>query len=303
MEATDNSELWDQLTQPADINSAPDKIILDTTNVIAPSDVTIWHELSDEEAYKCAPRSRMNLHRNSSPKCAFPGWMCIAKLFFTNYLEKPILKKHRVKYIETYLDEYINGWDNFQSYSERSIRFGMQSVQDRRDALYAQFVKLRAKYKYHFAFTAEPYLRQMGCDAGFMFALAQELREIDAIIPVSQEYFQKEPTLELNDFIIKDSEKVLRFIETELKSCRAKQGKLIAAIIIVLRETGYIVQTEGKLTRIHDAFCKMYPGKIGRLTGIVDYINSHDNPGYIGDKKITENELNQLQQKLKNFVE
>ena len=185
MEATDNSELWDQLTQPADINSSPDKIILDITNVIAPSDVTIWYELSDEEAYKCAPRSRMNLHRNSSPKYAFPGWMCIAKLFFTNYLEKPILKKHRVKYIETYLDEYINGWDNFQSYSERSIRFGVQSVQDRRDALYAQFVELRAKYKDRFAFTAEPYLRQMGYDAGYMFAVAQELLDVESYMPIS----------------------------------------------------------------------------------------------------------------------
>ena len=257
-----------------------------------------WFELPNDEAYKKNPNLRFDLHRTGEPMFAFPGCIGVAVLFFSNTAHSdPFLREHR----QMYLDGYLSGWNDFQLYSERSVRFGSQPIQDRKRALFDQFVEYRAKHIGK-GFQAT-LLRQMGHDAGFMFALAQELREIDAIIPVSQEYFQKEPTLELNDFIIKDSEKVLRFIETELKSCRAKQGKLIAAIIIVLRETGYIVQTEGKLTRIHDAFCKMYPGKIGRLTGIVDYINSHDNPGYIGDKKITENELNQLQQKLKNFVE
>lgn len=71
----------------------------------------------------------------------------------------------------------------------------------------------------------------------------------------------------------------------------------------MLRDSGYFVQTQGKLTKIHKAFCDMFPGKVAELSGINDYINSRDNHNYEGPKKITNDELNQLQQKLKNFVE
>lgn len=266
---------------------------------LANCDVRWRFELPNDEAYKKNPNLKFDLHRTGEPMFAFPGCIGVAVLFFSNTAHSdPFLREHR----QMYLDGYLSGWNDFQSYSERSGRFGLQPIQDRKRALFNLFVEYRTKHIGK-GFQAT-LLRQMGYDAGFMFALAQELYDIDKITPVSQEFPPKDPIIsKLDDFIIKDREKVLRFIETELRPCRAKQGKLIAMIIVVLRDCGYFVQTDGKLTQIHNAFCEKYPGKIGRLTGIVDYINSHDNPEYDGDKQIREDELKLLQSKLENFVE
>lgn len=125
----------------------------------------------------------------------------------------------------------------------------------------------------------------------------------DFIKKIEAKSLVKQDRAFLVDFIIKNRESVLRFIDAELSPCTVKQGKLIAMIIVVLRDCGYFVQTDRKLTQIHKAFCEKYPGKIGQLTGIVDYINSHDNPEYDGDKQIREDELKLLQSKLENFVE
>lgn len=256
-----------------------------------------WFELSDEDAYKSNPNLSIDLHRADNPRFAYPGNIGVAVLFFTDVVDNNLFLQ---EYKQTYLGAYISGWNDFQSYSDRSVRFGSQPIQARKIALFNQFVKCRAKYSGR-GFQASM-LRQMGRDAGFMFALAQEIREIDAIIPMRYEFSQKGLTPNLNDFIIRDRENVLRFIKAELDSCRRPQGKLIAEFIIVLRDSGYFVQTQGKLTQIHKAFCNMFPGKVAELSGINEYINSRDNHNYKGIKKITDDELNQLQQKLKSFV-
>lgn len=257
-----------------------------------------WFELPDDEAYKRDPNLRFDLHRTSDPRLAFPGYIGIAVLFFSDRANNdPFIREHR----QMYLDGYLSGWQDFQSYSERSVRFGLQSIQDRKKAFFDQFVEYRTKHigkGFH-----APLLRQLGHDAGFMFALAFELREIDATIPISQRAPFIEPNPGLAGFITREQEKILKFIKAELAPCKRPQGKLIAEIIIVLRDSGYFVQTQGKLTKIHKAFCDMFPGKVAELSGINDYINSRDNHNYEGPKKITNDELNQLQQKLKNFVE
>lgn len=257
-----------------------------------------WFELSDEDAYKSNPNLSIDLHRADNPRFAYPGNIGVAVLFFTDVVDNDLFLQ---EYKQTYLDAYISGWNKFQSYSDRSVRFGTQPIQDRKTALFNQFIAYRAKYSGR-GFQASV-LRQMGYDAGFMFALAFELREIDATIPISQRAPFIEPNPGLAGFITREQEKILQFIKAELAPCKRPQGKLIAEIIIVLRDSGYFVQTQDKLTKIHKAFCDMFPGKVAELSGINDYINSRDNHNYEGPKKITNDELNQLQQKLKNFVE
>ena len=107
------------------------------------------------------------------------------------------------------------------------------------------------------------------------------------------------PQYSLVDYIIKDRNKVLQFIDNELRPCRATQGKLIAMLIIVLHDAGYLVEYNGKLSDIHKAFKDAYPGKVGALTGIVDYVNSYNNDKYMGDKRIKQEDLATLRDKLK----
>ncbi len=259
-----------------------------------------WFELPDEEAYKRVPKSSINFSRTYNQRLeVYPGWLGVAVALTTDEVRNdPYFRDH----IRMYLDGYHKGWDFFQEFSKKFSRFGLQPIQDRRQALFERFVKCRAKYKGSIFFQAS-LLTKMGYWAGFMFALAQELIEMDAIIPISQRAPVIEPNPGLAGFITREQEKILQFIKAELAPCKRPQGKLIAEIIIVLRDSGYFVQTQGKLTKIHKAFCDMFPGKVAELSGINDYINSRDNHNYVGPKKITKDELNQLQQKLKNFVE
>ena len=107
------------------------------------------------------------------------------------------------------------------------------------------------------------------------------------------------PQYSLVDYITRDRDKVLQFIDNELRPCKATQGKLIAMLIIVLHDAGYLVEYNGKLSDIHKAFKDAYPGKVGALTGIVDYVNSYNNDKYTGDKQIKQEALESLRYKLK----
>lgn len=107
------------------------------------------------------------------------------------------------------------------------------------------------------------------------------------------------PQSSLVDYITRDRDKVLQFIDNELRPCKATQGKLIAMLIIVLHDAGYLVEYNGKLSAIHKAFKDAYPGKVGALTGIVDYVNSYKNNEYTGDKQIKMKDLESLRYKLK----
>ncbi len=145
-----------------------------------------WFELSDEDAYKSNPNLSIDLHRADNPRFAYPGNIGVAVLFFTDVVDNDLFLQ---EYKQTYLDAYISGWNKFQSYSDRSVRFGTQPIQDRKTALFNQFIEYRAKYSGR-GFQASV-LRQMGYDAGFMFALAQELREIDATMPAAVQQSKK----------------------------------------------------------------------------------------------------------------
>ena len=145
-----------------------------------------WFELSDEDAYKSNPNLSIDLHRADNPRFAYPGNIGVAVLFFTDVVDNDLFLQ---EYKQTYLGAYISGWNKFQSYSDRSVRFGTQPIQDRKTALFNQFIEYRAKYSGR-GFQASVLL-QMGYDAGFMFALAQELREIDATMPVAVQQSKK----------------------------------------------------------------------------------------------------------------
>lgn len=173
---------------------------LETEIKYALDNVRWWFELPNDEAYKQNPNLKFDLHRTGEPMFAFPGCIGVAVLFFSNTAHSdPFLREHR----QMYLDGYLSGWNDFQLYSERSVRFGLQPIQDRKRALFDQFVEYRAKHIGK-GFQAT-LLRQMGYDAGFMFALAQELRDIDKIMPVSQETKIKKksgrPKKEISDVI------------------------------------------------------------------------------------------------------
>lgn len=129
-------------------------------------------------------------------------------------------------------------------------------------------------------------------------------RAIEALpLPKKSEAAQSTFAPNLSQFIVKDKEKVLQFIDSELSACSKPQGKLVAMIIIVLHQGGYIVEFNNKLTMIYNAFKGRYQEKIGKFNGIVEYINSRYKDGYTGDKKITDNELDSLKNKLNNFCE
>lgn len=107
---------------------------------------------------------------------------------------------------------------------------------------------------------------------------------------------QKRPN-SLVDIIIKDREKVLRVIENELAASNKPQGKLIAMIIIVLSDIGYLPHYKGKVTQIYNAFKKTYPNKVGTIKGIEDYIRGYYRPDNKNPKRIPDDELELLKTK------
>lgn len=216
---------------------------LETEIKYALDNIRWWFELPNDEAYKKNPNLRFDLHRTGEPMFAFPGCIGVAVLFFSNTVHSdPFLREHR----QMYLDGYLSGWNDFQLYSERSVRFGSQPIQDRKRALFDQFVEYRAKHIGK-GFQAT-LLRQMGYDAGFMFALAQELREIDAIIPVSQEAKIKKksgrPRKEISD-VIPDSKNynlVIERIRAVVANSRCDKALAVADEIKQLQNENIIIK-------------------------------------------------------------
>lgn len=128
--------------------------------------------------------------------------------------------------------------------------------------------------------------------------LQDQLSFIDSV----REFSKKPKSLSLIDFIIKERQKILDFIDKELNACKGPQCKLIAIMIIALHKAGYMTYYKGKIKDIYNAFQTAYPGKIGAFTGIVDYINSHCNSNYSGDKQIKSIDLSQMGDELNNFL-
>ena len=232
-------------------------------------DISWWFDLPDEEAYKNRPNLSINLHRTDDPMFAFPGHIGIAVLFFTNItLHNPFLLEHK----QMYIDGYLAGWENFQSFSERSVRFGTQPIQDRKKALFNRFVEYRTKHKEK-GFSAT-LLKQMGQDAGFMFALAKELCEIDAIIPISQDSPKKKsiPSIPFCEYLL---------VDDKLDIIRKLQGlpfglgpKMYGAIITVMIEKGIMRPiADGERGTIYKALDNLYTD--GRDIGSRQGVSAH----------------------------
>lgn len=221
-----------------------------------------WFELPDDEAYKKDPNLRFDLHRTSDPRLAFPGYIGIAVLFFSDRANNdPFIREHR----QMYLDGYLSGWQDFQSYSERSVRFGLQSIQDREKAFFGQFVEYRTKHigkGFH-----APLLRQLGHDAGFMFALAFELREIDATIPaaVQQSDLKKKPgrpRIDISQVIPdrKNYDLVIKRIREAILNSSYDKAKAVADEIKFLQKENIIVKNlDTRVKCLHDFLAAEIP--------------------------------------------
>lgn len=89
---------------------------------------------------------------------------------------------------------------------------------------------------------------------------------------------------DIEAYIIKDRERVLRAIDAELVGCNKPQGKRIALIICALEQYGYITNIDGNIERIYNAFKQRYPDKIASRQSVSQYLNAHRNPNAYTDK-------------------
>lgn len=96
----------------------------------------------------------------------------------------------------------------------------------------------------------------------------------------------------LNDFICKDCDRVLRFIESELSRPQFRKGKDIATILFILHKDGYI-NYERKLRTLLRILKEYYPNKIGENKNIEDYLRSVTTTS-LSDKKITKEEIEEM---------
>lgn len=108
----------------------------------------------------------------------------------------------------------------------------------------------------------------------------------------------KKEAPKITDFIIKDEDKVLKFIDDELKPCRSPQGKLIATMIVALCDKGYFAQIQGKVTNIIHAFRNAYPEKVAVDSAISDCITGYYNRNSETPKSLSKEVLEQLKNKL-----
>lgn len=104
----------------------------------------------------------------------------------------------------------------------------------------------------------------------------------------------------LKAYIIKDSQKVLKAIDAELRNCIGKQGRKIALIICALEQYGYIANIDGNIERIYEAFKLSYPDKVSdNRQAVSTYLNAHRNLKAKTDKPpFTEAELRKFINKI-----
>lgn len=223
-----------------------------------------WFELPDEEAYKRVPKSSINFSRTYNQRLeVYPGWLGVAVALTTDEVRNdPYFRDH----IRMYLDGYHKGWDFFQEFSKKFSRFGLQPIQDRRQALFERFVKCRAKYKGSIFFQAS-LLTKMGYWAGFMFALAQELIEMDAIIPaaVQQSDLKKKPgrpRIDISQVIPdrKNYDLVIKRIREAILNSSYDKAKAVADEIKFLQKENIIVKNlDTRVKCLHDFLAAEIP--------------------------------------------
>lgn len=125
----------------------------------------------------------------------------------------------------------------------------------------------------------------------------EELRATQSSI--STPAAMEKPNKELADFIIKDSSKVLKFINDELSRYDKPQGKLVAMMIVALCDGGYFIHYSGNVKAMIDAFRRAYPKKVATNRAIEGYIQGYYKPNSNNPKRITDDELGLLKNRLK----
>lgn len=293
----DDTRLLATLLGPIDSNATPDRVVFHLEDAIntAPFHIKMWYNLPDDIAYKTDPNLRIS---QGVDDIVYLGYICLAVLFFTNQFadNDPFIREHR----QMYLTGYAKGVADFEKYFSQIGLLGVQSIEERRAGLFSQFQELRARYAKRIAFTASPHLGEMGKASGWMFAIAAKLRDIDILLPPNSQMTAHTSTLA--DFIVRDKAQIMHFIDSELSACAGKQGKLVALIIVVLKQEGYLVDITGKLLAIHNAFRETYPGKVGSPQGIIDYVNSVTKDQYDGSKQLKKEDVAEMANKLKKSV-
>ncbi len=281
----------------------PNKMIVDLSALSDWMNIPMydWYKLPDDEAYKSLPAFRYKFEKYTA---CFP---CAGMALFVELICPKIKDAtQRDYYKDSFCRGYEQGLVDFENqYNMRCSNDMAPTLIEKKAILFSYYSELREQYRNTIGFSAD-LIEKMGYNSGLMFSVAHKLRLMDKALAATKHLIPTENQKKrdscsnkpLEDFIIKDREKVLHFIDSELSVCSKPQGKLVAMIIVVLYKAGYIVEINGKLKAIHNALKDKYPSKIGNLQGIVDYANSYCKEDYSGDKKITNDELESLRKKL-----
>lgn len=102
----------------------------------------------------------------------------------------------------------------------------------------------------------------------------------------------------LEAYIVKDKDKVLKVIDSEMAKVKKKAGKIIALIICALEKFEYIKAIDGNVEKLYRAFLLRYKDKVGTRQAVSAYIeatrNKKSTTTYNG---FTDNELNDFARK------
>lgn len=104
----------------------------------------------------------------------------------------------------------------------------------------------------------------------------------------------------LGSFLVKDGEKVLRVIDAEMNAVTKCQGRLVALMICALVKYGYMINIDGKIQRIWQAFNERYPNKVATRQSVNNFISVTMHPGSSLSlyKAFTDEELEQFRNKI-----
>lgn len=221
---------------PVDSNTKPGEIVFNFWNDINNlGSLTRWFELSDIDAYKTTPN--LKLHRAEAPD-AFAGYPCIAVLFFTSRAkEDPFLQEH----IRMYLDGYAKGEADFRQFFDRMAAYGTQPIADRRAGLLKTFGEYRAKYSCRAGFTAQPHLWEMGRDAGYMFAIAQVLADMDELIESSKNVKAGRPRADISQIITGNRATVIARVRGAIDAATGDKAQAVVDEIHQMQRDGLII--------------------------------------------------------------
>lgn len=251
---------------PIDSNTKPGEIVFnfwdDIDNL---GSLTQWFDLPDDNAYKKVPN--LGFKRTGALN-AYAGYPCIAVLFFSNRaMEDPFLREHR----QMYLDGYAQGEADCRQFFNRMAAYGAQSIADRRTGLLKTFGEYRARYSRRSGFTAEPHLREMGHDAGYMFAIARALVDMDKLIKPGGKARRKKA--DISQIITGDRAAVIDRVRDAINVAAGDKAEAVADEIRQMQRDGLIIggSLDKKVKALYDSL-KADIANMPAYQHVVDYL-------------------------------